>query len=937
MNKIHRFLTISALSLLLPCSAFAQDARQRTPVTIVADVMAEIPYSNHADFDNAMNDLLGTGSFAVTQLASQLLPAAQGQNSRVEYALDGLVNYTSANATPEQRAAVCEGLASAFASCSDTPNRVFLLSLLSRVSRPDDAKVFVDAITDPELTEIAQSGLILTPGTDELVATMVAEGKLPLTVLARLAGAKKLSQCESVLTDRLKTADSQEATAIYKALALIGTTKSIPTLAKAAAKENYSGFPTDATPSYVELLNRLSNDPASKKNVAAAASKLMNKKIDSHVRSGALTALFNARGTDAAPALYKALRDNDRQYRVAALRASTPWCNPQIIKNVAAIALNDKTPSTTKTDIINWIGANKFNAPAEVIVSNIASTDDELAEASIRAAGRLGGQPMLDILVAQLDGPHSDAALNALLAFNGKVDDTVLAALSNPESSAPTTVNSLIIASERRLKAASPIAMQLLDSNDTIISNAAYNSLPGVVSPTDLKTISSRLEKAAPHRVAPLKDALLSALMQLPANQRYDAINELMGAGSNPTLYYSAMAATATPQAISTLTDAYNQPATSAAALEALLQIDSPDVMETLFEIAKTDDAANPAVLERYALLASHYVDNPVERYQNYRRAIMASKSAELDNKLLSLLAETGTYPALMIANKYVAIPANSMAAATAIRSIMSKHIDEFSGDEVRDALVKAADIFKADKDNADSGYAVDDINSMLAKLDAKAKTPRSSQLTEQEKAEGFEMLFDGTSLSKWTGDTVTYIVRDGCITINAARWGNNIYTIDQYDDFVLRFEFALDRPGVNNGVGIRTPMNVDAAFHGMEIQILDHDDPMYADLQPYQVHGSVYGVIPAKRAKFTHGQWNTEEIRAEGDHITVTVNGEVILDGNIREACQGHNVGDPGEEGNHYMIDHRNHPGLFNKSGHIGFLGHGDGLRIRNVRVREL
>ncbi len=95
--------------------------------------------------------------------------------------------------------------------------------------------------------------------------------------------------------------------------------------------------------------------------------------------------------------------------------------------------------------------------------------------------------------------------------------------------------------------------------------------------------------------------------------------------------------------------------------------------------------------------------------------------------------------------------------------------------------------------------------------------------------------------------------------------------------------------------------------------------------------------MIPAKRVKFKHGEWNTEEIRAEGDHITVTVNGKVILDGNIREACKGHNVSDNGENPNPWMIDHRNHPGLFNKQGHIGFLGHGDGIRFRNVRVLDL
>lgn len=937
MNRINRIFTAIALSLLLPCTSIAQDARQRTPVTIVADVVAEIPYTQQADFNSAMSDLLGTGSFGVTQLASQLVPAAQGQNSRIEYALDGLVAYTTGHATPAQRAAVCEGLGAAIASCKDTPNRVFLLTLLSRVSRPEDAHIFVNLLGDPDLTETAQSGLILTPGTDDVVISLVNEGTLPHTILARMAGAKKLAACEPILIGWLGGADNQESAAIYKALSHLGTAKSLAPLAKAAAKEGYRWVPADATASYVELLNRLSGNPADKKAVASSASKLMGKTKDSHVRIGALTALFNARGAGAAGELYKALRDGDRQYRVAALRACEAWADEKIRDKVAAVALDDKTMPQAKADIVSWIGTNKYLAQGDAVIKNMAAADDELAEAAIRAAGRLGGQPMLESLVAQLDGPRGNAAMDALLAFNGKVDDTVIASLSDPKASPAMTVNTLRIASERRIKAASPIALKLIGSGDAAISDAAYNALPGVVAPTDLKTISTLLEKAPANRTTQLQAAMLAALNQLPADKRYAAINDILASSSNPPFYYSALASTASPEAIETLTEAYHNRATSREALAALLQVDSPVVMETLYGIAGDDATANPSVLSRYADLASRHVGNAVERYQHYRRALKASTSAELDNSLLALLAETGTYPALRLAYQYISRPANAMAAAVAIRTIMSKHIDEFSGDEVRDALMKAADVFKADKYNADSSYAVDDINGMLAKLDAKAQIAPTSRLTEQEAAEGFEMLFDGTSLSKWTGDTVTYIVRDGCITINQAHWGNNIYTIDQYGDFVLRFEFALDRPGVNNGVGIRTPMNVDAAFHGMEIQILDHDDPMYADLQPYQVHGSVYGVIPAKRVKFTHGQWNTEEIRAEGDHITVTVNGEVILDGNIREACQGHNVGDPGEEGNHYMIDHRNHPGLFNKSGHIGFLGHGHGLRIRNVRVREL
>ena len=133
--------------------------------------------------------------------------------------------------------------------------------------------------------------------------------------------------------------------------------------------------------------------------------------------------------------------------------------------------------------------------------------------------------------------------------------------------------------------------------------------------------------------------------------------------------------------------------------------------------------------------------------------------------------------------------------------------------------------------------------------------------------------------------------------------------------------------------------MGVDAAYDGMcEVQILDHDAPMYANLREYQVHGSVYGVIPAKRIVHKPlGEWSTEEIVVEGDHIKVTVNGEVITDADVRKVTKGHNVAPDGSDKNPYTIDGHNHPGMFNYKGFISFCGHGAGLKIRNVRILDL
>ena len=205
---------------------------------------------------------------------------------------------------------------------------------------------------------------------------------------------------------------------------------------------------------------------------------------------------------------------------------------------------------------------------------------------------------------------------------------------------------------------------------------------------------------------------------------------------------------------------------------------------------------------------------------------------------------------------------------------------------------------------------------------------PEPFKLSAEEEAEGFRILFDGQNMHEWIGNTQDYVMEDGTITLYPANGhGGNLYTKDEFDNFVFRFEFKLT-PGANNGLGIRTPTEGDAAYVGMELQILDNDAPIYSQLEPYQYHGSVYGVIPAKRGALKPvGEWNYQEVVADGNHIKVTLNGQVIVDGDIAKAS------DNGKA----TMDHKEHPGLLNPSGHIGFLGHGSEVSFRNIRIKEL
>ncbi|MGC1242006.1 MAG: family 16 glycoside hydrolase [Chryseosolibacter sp.] len=199
-------------------------------------------------------------------------------------------------------------------------------------------------------------------------------------------------------------------------------------------------------------------------------------------------------------------------------------------------------------------------------------------------------------------------------------------------------------------------------------------------------------------------------------------------------------------------------------------------------------------------------------------------------------------------------------------------------------------------------------------------------ELTEEEKQTGFELIFNGKDLDNWVGNKTDYVVEDNAIAIYPTGKGHgNLNTEKEYSDFVFRFEFQLT-PGANNGLGIHAPLTGNAAYEGKELQILDNTAPVYAKLEPYQYHGSVYGILPAKKGFLKPvGEWNEQEVVVKGDQIRITLNGTVILDGDLKKATKNG------------PLDKKEHPGLNRHSGHISFLGHGTIVRFRNIRVKDL
>ena len=205
----------------------------------------------------------------------------------------------------------------------------------------------------------------------------------------------------------------------------------------------------------------------------------------------------------------------------------------------------------------------------------------------------------------------------------------------------------------------------------------------------------------------------------------------------------------------------------------------------------------------------------------------------------------------------------------------------------------------------------------------------------------GFTSLFNGKDLTGWVygrraGGAENksgkgYQVEDGVI-YSTKEDGGNLYTAKEYSDFILRFDVRLTE-NANNGIGIRAPLEGDAAYVGIEIQVLDDGGSQYTNLKPYQYHGSVYGMVAPKRGfQKPVGEWNSEEITAKGRQITIKLNGTTIVDANLDDVKDEEML-----KSHRDLSKPEGSRGIANTKGHIGFLGHGARVEFRNIRIKEL
>lgn len=224
--------------------------------------------------------------------------------------------------------------------------------------------------------------------------------------------------------------------------------------------------------------------------------------------------------------------------------------------------------------------------------------------------------------------------------------------------------------------------------------------------------------------------------------------------------------------------------------------------------------------------------------------------------------------------------------------------------------------------------------------LTAAARAADLNTLTAEEKAAGWQLLFDGQTTQGWRGYKrqgmpESWRVENGSLLARReqGKSSGDIITLNQFDNFELSIDWKMT-PGNNSGVIYRaTEEHAEVWQSGPEFQVLDNKGHMDG-LNTLASAGGCYAVYaPAADVTRPLGQWNHARILAQGKHVEHWLNGQKVVEYDI---------------GTDRWLAHvktsKFFPTAYNQGnwgkapkGHIGLQDYGGAIEFRNIKIRPL
>jgi hypothetical protein len=207
------------------------------------------------------------------------------------------------------------------------------------------------------------------------------------------------------------------------------------------------------------------------------------------------------------------------------------------------------------------------------------------------------------------------------------------------------------------------------------------------------------------------------------------------------------------------------------------------------------------------------------------------------------------------------------------------------------------------------------------------------NQLSDAEKAAGWQLLFNGKDLTGWrcnNSKPIATKIEDGCL-VPYKSGGYLIIHEKPFADFVLKCDVRWEDRRCNSGIFFRVEDPNNPVNTGFEAQV------MAGKGTGKHAMGAIYDLVGStKNVTHDDGEWNSVEIRCQGDNIRVKVNDQLLSEMHCDEfdkpgVC-------PDGQPHKYKLGGKPRAAKdFARSGYLGFQDHGHKVWYKNVKLREL